>query len=197
MRNWLATSPCTGRPHLPAANVSRVYEQTHVTAYQVEDVLVDWDLFRRLRARGQARSAEGIGDLETALQLVTGQPFDHLRERGWSWLLDGERLHETAACAVVDTAHIVVVDTLANGDLARARSAAETACRAAPYDDVARLDLIKVTESEGHDDVAEHMLGADIFNRADDHLPPIDLPGRTHQVVKNQNWGTPRRSSNR
>ncbi len=57
VRNWLATSPCTGRPHLPAANASRVYEQTHVTAYQVEDVLVDWDLFRRLRARGQARGA--------------------------------------------------------------------------------------------------------------------------------------------
>lgn len=197
VRTWLATSPSTGRPHLPAANASRVYEQTHVTAYQVEDVLVDWDLFRRLRARGQARGAEGIGDLEAALQLVTGQPFDHLRERGWSWLLDGERLHETTVCAVVDTAHIVVVDALANDDLARARFAAETACRAAPYDDVARLDLIKVAEAEGHADVAEHMLRDDIFNRNDDHLPPIDLPGRTDQVVKNHDWGRPRRRSNR
>ena len=195
LRAWLAANPRTGRPHLPAANASPVYEQTGVAGYQVEDLLVDFDLFRRLRARGQARGSDGIADLQTALELVSGEPFDRLRERGWSWLLDGERLHETAACAVVDTAHIVVLNALDIGDAATAHAASETACLAAPYDEIARLDLAKVAEAEGHDVLAEQILRDDVFNRRDDDLPPIDLPERTEQIVKNHDWG--RRASNR
>jgi biotin transport system permease protein len=59
--------------------------------------------------------------------MAEGEPFSHLRERGWSWLLHGERLHETIGCAIVDTAHVIVVDALARADLATARTAAETA----------------------------------------------------------------------
>lgn len=193
IRSWLGTNPHTGRPHLPAANASRVYERTGVSGYQLDDVLVDLDLFRRLRTRGEARGADGLSDLEAALRLASGLPFDHLREQGWSWLLDGERLHETAALAIVDTAHIVVVDALSKSDFARARAAAETACRAAPYDEVCRLDLAKVAEAEGHDDLAEQILNTHVFNRSDDQLPPIDLPGRTRDVVRNHGWGRPGR----
>jgi len=60
MREWLGTNPRTGRLHLPAAAAPRTYEQTGVKTYQVEDVLVDVDLFRRLRARGEARGAEAL-----------------------------------------------------------------------------------------------------------------------------------------
>ena len=170
LREWLGTSPRTGRLHLPPAAASRTYEQTGVKTYQVEDVLVDVDLFRRLRARGEARGAQGIEDLTTALRLVEGLPFDYLRERGWSWLLDGDRRHETIGCSIVDTAHIVVLDALSKSDLATARNAAETACRAAPYDDICRLDLVKVAATEGHDDAADQMLTDDVFNRTDDQL---------------------------
>jgi nucleoid-associated protein YgaU len=194
LREWLGTNPRTGRLHLPLAAASRTYEQTGVKTYQLEDVLVDVDLFRRLRARGEARGADGIEDLTTALRLVEGLPFDYLRERGWSWLLDGDRLHETIGCSIVDTAHIVVLDALAKGDLATARNAAETACRAAPYDDICRLDLVKVAATEGHDDAADQMLTDDVFNRTDDHLPPIDLPERTGEVVRKQGWSTARRT---
>ena len=121
LRAWLGHNQRTGHEHLPPANDSPTFRKTGVKAYQVQDVLVDLDLFRRLRARGEARGAEGISDLETALSLVDGVPFSHLRERGWSWLLDGERLHETIGCAIVDTAHVIVVDALAKGDLATAR----------------------------------------------------------------------------
>lgn len=198
LREWLGSSPRSGEPHLPMATSSRAYNQTGMRAYQVEDVLVDIDLFRRLRARGQARGSEGMSDLSTALRLVGGLPFDHLRDRGWSWLLDGERLHETIGCAVVDTAHLVVIDALAGGDLVTARWAAETACRAAPYDDICRLDLVEVTRAEGHEEAAEKMLCDDIFNRTDDHLPPIDLPPRTGEVVRKQRRpSTPRPSSGR
>jgi hypothetical protein len=157
-------------------------------------VLVDIDLFRRLRARGEARGAEGIADLKAALGLVEGVPFSHLRERGWSWLLDDERLHETIGCAIVDTAHVIVVDALATGDLTTARTAAETACRAAPYDDICRLDLVQLTAVEGHVEAADRMLVDDVFNRADDHLPPVELPARTRTVADQQGWSTPRPS---
>lgn len=194
LRDWLGTDPRTGRLHLPVAAASRTYEQTGVKTYQVDDVLVDVDLFRRLRARGEARGAEGIVDLTTALRLVAGLPFDHLRDRGWSWLLDGDRLHETIGCSIVDTAHIVVLDALAKGDLSTARNAAETACGAAPYDDICRLDLVKVAATEGHNDAAGQMLDDDVFNRTDDHLPPIDLPERTGEVVVKQGWSSARRA---
>lgn len=194
LREWLATNPRTGRLHLPLAAASRTYEQTGVKTYQVEDVLVDVDLFRRLRARGEARGPDGIADLLTALRLVEGPPFDYLRERGWSWLLDVDRLHETMGCSIVDTAHIVVLDALARGDMAAARNAAETACQAAPYDDICRLDLVKIAATEGHDDAAAQMLTDDVFNRTDDHLPPIDLPERAGEVVGKQGWGSAHRT---
>lgn len=95
LRDWLGTNPRTGTLHLPLAAESRTHKETGVKTYQVEDVLVDVDLFRRLRARGEARGVAGMGDLTTALRLVEGLPFDYLRERRWSWLLDGDRLHET------------------------------------------------------------------------------------------------------
>lgn len=182
LRKWLGTNPRTGREHLPPANASPSYQETGVKTYEVEDVLVDADLFRRLRARAEARGPEGMDDLKAALRLVHGLPFDHLRERGWSWLLDGDRLHETIACAIVDTAHIVVLGALAKGDLETARHAAETACRAAPYDDICHLDLARVTAMDGNSEAADQML-TDVFNRSDDRLPPIDLSKRTRKLT--------------
>lgn len=196
LRAWLGTNPRTDRPHLPAANASPAYKQTGVAGYQLEDVLVDFDLFRRLRARGQARGSTGLPDLQAALDLVTGEPFDRLRERGWSWLLDGERLHESAASSVVDTAHIIVTRALSEGDTATARTTAETACSAAPYDEIARLDLARILQEQGHEQLAEEILANGVFDRTDDQSPPIDLPPRTRQVVLNQRQGRQEPSPN-
>ena len=193
LRDWLGDNPRTGREHLPPATQSQAFKETGVRAYQVEDVLVDVDVFRRLRARGEARGAEGVEDLKTAMRLVEGVPFGNLRDKGWSWLLDTARLHETIGCSIVDTAHVLVVDALAKGDLALAREAAETACKAAPYDDICRLDLVKVAAAEGHEEAAERMLTDNVFNRTDDYLPPIDLPERTGDVVGKQGWGNVKR----
>lgn len=187
VRDWLGTNPRTGNLHLPRSNTSG---QQQTTGYRVEDLLVDVDLFRRLRARGQARGSAGIADLKRALDMVSGQPFDQLREHGWTWLFEEDRLHETIPCAIVDVAHIVVVDALAQGDLAAARQAAEIACRAAPYDEICTLDLIKVAEAEGHRGTVSHLLDRQVFNRTDDDLPPIDLGERTKSVVAAQAWGT-------
>ncbi len=189
LRDWLGMNPRTEQEYLPQAYKSPAFKETGVRTYQVQDVLCDVDLFRRLRTRGQARGVEGLDDLKTAMSLVQGAPFGNLRNKGWSWLLDTERLHETVGHAIVDTAHIVVVDAMAKGDLALAREAAETACTAAPYDDICRLDLVKVAVAEGHGETAEQMLNDNVFNRTDDYLPPIDLPERTGDVVGKEGWG--------
>lgn len=193
IREWFGISARSEQPHLPAATTSPAHAARGVGGYQLHDVLVDFDLFRRLRVRAQARGADGMADLGTALELVTGEPFTALRSPGWSWLLDDERVHETAMLAVVDVAHIVATDAFSRGDLERARYAAEIGCRAAPYDEVCRLDLAKVAEAEGHETLADQILDEHVFNRTDDHLPPIDLPDRTKTVVKNHDWGGPKR----
>lgn len=36
--------------------------------------------------------------------------FILLRAKGWSWLLDTERVHEAVGCAIVNNAHIVVTE---------------------------------------------------------------------------------------
>ena len=82
----------------------------------------------------------------------------------------------------------MVLNALANGDLMTARTTAEIACQAAPYDDICRLDLVKVAADQGDHEVATDMPDGDLCNRADDHLPPIDLPARTGDVLANQGW---------
>lgn len=188
LRSWLGTNPRTGTDHLPSAKRSRASTERGTPVYQLDDVLVDVDLFRRLRARAQARGVDGIADLETALRLVTGPPFSQLRPVGWSWLFEGERIDHVMTCAVADVAHILTTHALAAGDLSLARFSAETACHAAPYDEISQLDLVQVAAVTGHADLAERHLIDGIFNRSDDDLGPIDLPPRTAQVVAQRGW---------
>jgi hypothetical protein len=111
-----------------------------------------------------------------------------LREAGWSWLLDGERLDHVMTAAIVDVAHIVTVHALAVDDLELARFAAQAAYVAAPYDETARLDLIQVDHALGHHDEADRALRDDVLNRSDDGLGPVDLPERTATIVRQRAW---------
>lgn len=189
IRDWLGTDPRTGELVLPRRDLNTP-EHTVDNGYSLRGLLVDFDLFRRLRARGQARGADGLNDLKIALKLVVGEPFSNLRKDGWAWLFEGDRLHEIAAHMIVDTAHIVAISAQTDDDLDTARWASEIACEAAPYDEISRLDLVKVAAAQGHIELAERMLNHDVFNRTDDYLPPIDLPKRTRGVVEKEGWGT-------
>ena len=188
VRSWLGVDPTSGGNYLPDATKSPAGIARGMGIYQLIGVLADIDLFRRLRARGQARGPEGLSDLQAALGLVTGEPFTGQRGRGWAWLADGVRIDQHMVCAVVDVAHTVTIAALHAGDLALARTATEIALLAAPYEDTPRLDLAAVVAAEGDRQAAERMLRDDVSNRADDGDAPDDLPERTAELVASPPW---------
>jgi nucleoid-associated protein YgaU len=187
VRRWLGQNR-SGKPYLPRA------QQTHQNGvpatYALDGVLTDLDLFRRLRARGQSRGAEGMPDLVSALHLVSGEPFTDLRKDGWGWLLEGERLDHIMTAAIVDVGHIVTTYALAEGDLDLADFASQVAIAAAPYDDIATLDRAEVERATGDAEGADARMRSDVFNRTDDELGPIQLPPRTAEVVERKRPST-------
>ncbi len=195
VRAWLGTNPRTGGSHLPHALQSPAAQSSGVGTYQVLDLLVDADLFRRLRARGQTRGPDGIHDLTTALRLVQGQPFDQLRPNGWAWLHQGDRLDHHLNAAIVDVAHTVTTHALHAGDHHQARLATETALLAAPEEEIPRLDLARISKAQGRDAESESILRNEVFNRSHDDGPPPDLSDRTQEILEPRDWGRNNRSA--
>lgn len=192
VRDWLGPNPRTGEDHLPYADKAPAAKVTGVNVYQVDDgLLVDLDLFLRLRKRGQARGgAEGVADLCTALELVgEAQPFSQLREEGWAWLAnEPDRVDLMAGGWIADVALIVVTEALAAGDLVKARSAAYVANRADPDGESTRLCLAHVMKAEGDQLEADRILREEICNRSDDGDAPMELSERTKTIIRTHGW---------
>ncbi|MGB7448614.1 MAG: LysM peptidoglycan-binding domain-containing protein [Ornithinimicrobium sp.] len=189
-REWLGKNPRTGQPHLPHASKAPAAQTRGGNIYQVVDVLVDADLFRRLRTRAEARGGtEGIEDLRQALKLVQGPPFTQLRRGGWAWLASGDRVDQHMVCAIVDVAHILATHDLRKGDYEQARQTAELAALAAPDEEIPALDLAAVASAEGHHSEAVRLLQSQVCNRTDnpDSLPG-DLPDRTQEILDRRQW---------
>jgi nucleoid-associated protein YgaU len=195
LRKWLGTNPSTGDPYVPTTRQSDVFLQTGSQGYQVNDLLIDTDVFLRLRRRAHARGSAGITDLHTALKLVRGRPFDLLRRDGWGWLTEGDRHDLIIGHAVVDVAHTVFLQAMADGDHDLARSAATTAQKSVPQDETIRLDLVQLEQTLGNVEIAEQKLREDIFDRNDHGLVGIDLPERTREALENKqdSWERRRR----
>jgi len=190
LRTWLGVNPRTGRPHVPDSRRTDAARLRGQAAYQVEDLLVDAELFRRLRARGEARGPAGLDDLRRALTLVKGTPLGQLRRDGGAWLTDTDRLDQLLQCAIVDVAHLVTTASLAYGEHEEALKAAEIATRVAPDEETAQLDLAAALAAQGHHRAAEQLLRDQVFNRSDDEDDiPTDLPARTEQIIDtNPKW---------
>ena len=172
-----------GEDWLPDAQRSPSALARGIATYELlPGVLVDANLFRRLRLRAHARGVNGIDDLVTALRLVTGEPFSQLRRGGYGWLTEGDRLDHHLSAAVTDVAHLVVTRSLQEGNIQRARWAAEIALKATPYSDTSQLDLAAVMAAEGHPDVSHHVQ-REVLDRHDE-----DPSGRTADVVDHKRW---------
>jgi nucleoid-associated protein YgaU len=190
LRRWLGNDPRTGKLYLPKAQPGPDPDSSAL--YKLDGVLCDLDLFRRLRARGQSRGADGIDNLIAALRLVSGEPFTELREGHWNWLLDGDRWDHIMTSAIVDVGHVVTTHALGVRDHDLALWAAQVAYTAAPYDEVAQLDIVQAEKAAGDPEKAAQDLDDHVFNRRDDDLPPIELPERTQQIARSKNWGAAR-----
>ncbi|GAA1754053.1 LysM peptidoglycan-binding domain-containing protein [Aeromicrobium alkaliterrae] len=184
LRDWLGIDPRTGTKYLPDAREAPAAVRRGVGVYQVSDALVDLELFRRLRARGESRGSDGIDDFVSALALVTGRPFEKLRPGGWGWMYEDVRLDQHAICAIADVAHLVVVEMLTRGNTESARTAVSIALMAAPDEEMSRLDLAAVLDAEGHTDEAVRLVREDICDRSDDGTPPQELPARTAALLE-------------
>ncbi len=183
LREYLGKAPVTGTEYLAGAKDSAAGKARGVGIYQTSGLLLDADLFRRLRSRGQARGPAGLEDYATALQLVTGPPFTQMREEGGAWLLEGDRVDQHLTVAIVDVAHLLATSALAAGDTASARAAVDIARLAAPDEEAPRLDSAAVDRADGLAAEARRTLVEQVCNRSDDGEPPLDLSPRTRQIL--------------
>ncbi|SDG77396.1 LysM peptidoglycan-binding domain-containing protein [Pseudonocardia oroxyli] len=154
--------------------------------YRLTGHLLDWDLFRRLRKRAQARAAAGRvddarADYRSALRLVRGPVLSPRRDRGYAWLSNPDQHHDALIPGfVIDTAHELVDLALANDDLEEARWAAEIARMVDPDSthDNPFLDLMRIAHAEGDTGAmrqyAELLLAERDFEVGED-LPPASF----------------------
>jgi nucleoid-associated protein YgaU len=180
VRQWLGINQRTGREHLPKGVGAGL-----ANPYRLEDVLVDAELFRRLRLRGTARGADGISDLWAALNLVTGVPFSDRRPEGYRWLAD-DALDHIYAGMIVDVAHILATHHLAAGEPELAASAAQIALQAGSSEDVPLLDLVAACDAQGNRAEADAHVKRILSNH--DAEVEEDLPPRTAEILHRRQW---------
>jgi len=179
-RRWLGNDTQNPpRPYLPNIN-------SPGGSYCLRGHLFDWDLFRRLRKRGQARIAaqhpKAGADHSAALRLVRGPILRPLRFDRYLWVVrDRPDLHIPGF--IVDTAHELVDHSLASGDSILARWAADTARIVDPDGSFDRplLDLIRVAYAEDNHGEVERF--AKILLYAKGKEEAIDLPWEVYELI--------------
>ena len=181
VRRWLGQDITQNppRPHLP--NIS-----SPGGAYRLRGHLFDWDLFRRLRKRGQARiaaqHAEAGADHTAALRLVRAPVLRPLRFDRYLWVVrDRPDLHIPGF--IVDTAHELVDHSLASDDSILARWAADTARMVDPDSSFDRplLDLIRVAYAEDNHGEVERF--AKILMYAKGVEESVELPWEIYEII--------------
>jgi hypothetical protein len=185
VRRWLGTDPLTGQPYIPSADAAL---PGGLGAYLVRGLLTDAELFRRLRLRGVAGGPPGIDDLQAALDLVTGPPYDRRRPEGYAWLIDTPLDVEYTAM-IVDVAHLVATYHLTTGHPDRAAAAARVALKAGSQDDTPLLDLVAACDAQGLQGEAKAWV-QQILSTHDAELEE-DLPPRTAEILHKRQWAHP------
>ncbi|QAY71632.1 LysM peptidoglycan-binding domain-containing protein [Xylanimonas protaetiae] len=187
-----------GKRHVPKGPARNDPAYADWPGYHLVDVLVDRDLFDRLRARAQARGATdgadaGIHDLITALDLVHGQPLtDDRPGNAWHWYYTEVSYDRYDAAGIVDVALTVQAHALARPepDTALARRVLEIALTASPYSEEAWQALANVADAEGNHAEADQLRSDNRRDRGDDEAP-LDPPVRTRQIAARRRKATP------
>ena len=192
-RRW-AGRGCGGDP-----GATFVSDLQNDNSYRLRGHLLDWDLFRRLRKRAQARHAAAhsgaTADYQSALDLVCGPVLGSLRPGGYAWLNNHDQRHDLQIPGfIVDTAHELVDIALATGELDLARRAAERA-RVVDVDvafDRPLTDLMRIAHAE--DNRAELELYGSILLDARGFDVPEELAPESFTILNELLPSGPRRS---
>ncbi|MGS0688847.1 LysM peptidoglycan-binding domain-containing protein [Nakamurella sp. GG22] len=185
LRRAFGVNARTGTEYLPR-NAA-----TTGALYRLQDVLVDAELFRRLRLRGFTRDdqADRLADWWQALGLVRGAPFSAQRPGGYGWLAARPVDHQYTA-TIVDLAHAVATHHLAAGEPDRAEAAAKVALAAAEgASDISLLDLVWACDAQDRRAEGDAHVKAILAHHDTDDLE--DLPPRTYDVLRRRQFLPP------
>lgn len=177
LRKQLGANPSTGVEYLPRDRSGR---------YRLDGgVLIDGELFRRLRLRASIRDDEHlrVQDWWQALDLVRGIPFSGGRRDGYTWLAD-QRIDEEYQALIVDIAHQVATHHLSVGEPHRAEQAARRAMgafdAAHAVPDICLLDMVWACDAQGRWAEGDSYVQRIIANYGTDIE---DCPPRTFQIL--------------
>jgi len=179
-RSWLGVNPQTGREHIPANP-----GEARGGLYLIEGILTDADLFRRLRLRALTRGTDGLNDLRAALDLVTGQPFERRRPRGYGWVAN-TGLDYAFTGMIADVAHLLATHHLAADEPEPAAAAAQVALTAGSAADEVLLDLVAACHAQGDEDGGDGYVKKIMRNHAAD--AEEDIPTRTYEILLRRGW---------
>ena len=178
LRKQFGVNPRTDAEYLPRSEDAD-------GLYRLDDVLVDGELFRRLRLRASHRDDQRlrVQDWWQALDLVRGVPFSGVRSGGCAWLAD-QQIDEEYRSLIVDIAHQLATHHLEVGEPALAEKAARVAMTvfdpADPVADICLLDLVWSCDAQGRR--AEGDAYADQI-KANHGEVLEDCPPRTYQLL--------------
>ena len=190
LRELLGTDPVTGLTYMPSAKTSRPPRPAESGIYQIDGVLLDADLFRRLGCVGKPAARPEASRLR---HRVTAGHRPDRSPRCVTTAGPGSRGRPDRPpphSAVVDVAHLLATSALAAGDTATARAAADIARLAAPDEEAHRLDAAAVDcRRRTHRRGLAGPSPEQVCNRSDDGDPPMDLNPRTRQILaRHRDW---------
>ncbi|WP_216216900.1 LysM peptidoglycan-binding domain-containing protein [Amycolatopsis aidingensis] len=141
LRTWLGRDH-DGQLYLPNVDA-------HHGGYRLSPAMrCDWHHFQHLAHRGLRHDpADGLADLQQALNLVRGMPFSNIPHRRYAW---SSWLQREMIDAIVDVAH-TVADTCQKADnLPAARRALARGLQAEPVSELLHRDLLRVEYRAGN-----------------------------------------------
>jgi DNA-binding SARP family transcriptional activator len=153
LHNYLSTlRRDIGPEHFPDA--------VNAGGYRFAGVVTDWQRFRELAAEADGLYGDEANRLRTdALALVRGQPFEGAPSPTYDWV-NTEALGTSISVAIVDVAHRLAGDLLANGELAHAEWAAGQGLKASPTEEILWVDRARAVRATG-DSTAEQRFWRD------------------------------------